>query len=299
MESVTGREPPKRPAPQQGSVMEVAFGYPRNFLENRYVYVVISPRARGLSVGLDLTPSRACNFDCVYCEVNREVPLRAQGLEVEVLSAELERTLGLIRSGHLRRMAAFSHLPPELLELRHVAISGDGEPTLCPEFDDAIQAVVRLRALGRSPFFRLVLVTNATGLHLPPVQHGLKYFTREDEVWLKLDAGTQAYMDRVNRPHCTLEQVLANITSLGRQRPVVIQSLFPLIEGAEPPESEIEAYARRLVELKQNGAQISLVQIYSAGRPTMNQRCGHLPLKSLSRIAAQVRKATGLTVEVF
>jgi wyosine [tRNA(Phe)-imidazoG37] synthetase (radical SAM superfamily) len=299
MDSATGQEPGKRLAAQQSSAMEVAFGYPRNFLDNQYVYVVISPRARGLSVGLDLSPSRVCNFDCVYCEVNRKQPVRAQGLEVEVMAAELERTLDFIRSGHLRRMPAFSHLPQELLELRHVAISGDGEPTLCPEFDEVIQAVVRLRALGSFPFFRLVLVTNATGLHLAPVQHGLKYFTTEDEVWLKLDAGTQEYMNRVNRPHFRLEQVMSNIASLGRQRPVIIQSLFPLIEGSEPPDGEIQAYAQRLVELKQGGAQIDLVQIYSAGRPTMNRLCGHLPLKSLSRIAQQVRRLTGLAVEVF
>jgi wyosine [tRNA(Phe)-imidazoG37] synthetase (radical SAM superfamily) len=279
--------------------MEVAFGYPRNFLDNQYVYVVISPRARGLSVGLDLSPSRACNFDCVYCEVNRKLPLRAEGLDVDLMAVELERTLDSIRSGHLGRMPAFSHLPKELLELRHVALSGDGEPTLCPEFEAVVQAVVRLRALGKFPFFRLVLVTNATGLHLPPVQHGLKYFTKQDEIWLKLDAGTQDYMDRVNRAHLNLEQVMSNIAGLGRQRPVIIQSLFPLIEGSEPPDQEIDAYSQRLLGLKQAGAQIDLVQIYSAGRPTMNRLCGHLPLKSLSRIAHQVKRITGLPVEVF
>ena len=86
---------------------------------------------------------------------------------------------------------------------------------------------------------------------------------------------------------------------LGRQRPVVIQSLFPCINGQEPPLQEIEQYAQRLLELKQAGAQLSLVQIYSATRPTPHSECGHLPLKTLSTIAQIVRQATGLRVEVF
>ncbi len=51
-----------------------AFGCPRNFLDNRFVYTVVSPRARGLSIGINMNPDRFCNFDCVYCEVNRKLP---------------------------------------------------------------------------------------------------------------------------------------------------------------------------------------------------------------------------------
>jgi wyosine [tRNA(Phe)-imidazoG37] synthetase (radical SAM superfamily) len=279
--------------------MELAFGYPRNFLDNRYVYVVLSSRARGLSVGLNLTPARNCNFDCVYCEVNREGPALAEPLEVDVMAAELQRTLAVIHSGQIRKMGCFAHMPSELLELRHVALSGDGEPTLCPQFAQVVQEVVHLRALGSSPCFNLVLVTNGTGLDLPAVQQGLKFFTRQDEVWVKLDAGTQEYMKRVNRSAVPLQRVLGNILSLGRQRPVVVQSLFLALDGVEPPESEIEAYGERLCELKAGGAQIALVQIYSAGRPSAKRGWPHLPLRSLSRIAHQVRKATGLPVEVF
>ena len=50
-----------------------AFGCPRNFLDNRFVYTVVSARARGLSIGINMNPDRFCNFDCVYCEVNREI----------------------------------------------------------------------------------------------------------------------------------------------------------------------------------------------------------------------------------
>jgi wyosine [tRNA(Phe)-imidazoG37] synthetase (radical SAM superfamily) len=299
MDTTAEQESKKRLAPGNGPAMQLAFGYPRNFLENRYVYVVLSPRARGLSVGLNLSPARTCNFDCVYCEVNRRQPGLTESLSVEVMARELERTLASIQLGQLRRLACFAHTPAELLELRHVALSGDGEPTLCPEFAEVVQAAIHLRALGTFPFFRLVLMTNGSGLDQPAVQQGLKFFTKQDEIWAKLDVGTQAYMDRVNRARVPLAKVLANIRVLGQQRPVVIQSLFAAIQGEEPPEAELEAYALRLLELKQGGAQIALVQLYSAGRPPANSGCGHLPLKTLSRFAHRIQKTTGLPVEVF
>lgn len=276
-----------------------AFGCPCDVLGNRFVYTVISPRARRLSVGVNMNPDKRCNFDCVYCEVNRSEPSRESRLEVPQIMSELERTQGLVRSGGLRERPCYRSAPPELLELRHVTLSGDGEPTLCPNFVEAVEAVVHLRACGRFPFFKLVLITNASGLDRPEVAEGLSLFTPRDEVWAKLEAGTQDYMNRVNRPDCPLEKILANILFVARQRPLVIQSLFPSIGGEAPPASEIEAYAQRLRELKEAGAQISLVQIYSATRPTAHPECGHLPLRTLSAIAQRVREAAGLKAEVF
>jgi hypothetical protein len=57
-----------------------------------------------------------------------------------------------------------------------------------------------------------------------------------------------------------------SILLAGRERPVAIQSLFPLIGGLEPTVEEIEDYVRRLKELKAGGAKLSLAQIYSARR---------------------------------
>jgi wyosine [tRNA(Phe)-imidazoG37] synthetase (radical SAM superfamily) len=295
--SLTKAEPggPGNPPPNYGT----AFGCPRTFFDNRFVYTVISPRARGLSVGVNMNPDKHCNFDCVYCEVNRSEPARESRLDVPVMIAELERTLELVRSGGLRERLRFRNVPRELLELRHVTLSGDGEPTLCPNFVEAVESVVHLRARGRHPFFKLVLITNASGLDRPEVAEGLRLFTPRDEVWAKLEAGTQEYMNRVNRPDCPLEKILANILCVARQRSVVIQTLFPSIAGEAPPAPEIEAFVQRLGALKEAGAQISLVQLYSATRPTPHSECGHLPLRTLSHIAQRVREATGLKAEVY
>jgi wyosine [tRNA(Phe)-imidazoG37] synthetase (radical SAM superfamily) len=278
---------------------QTAFGRPRNPLGNRFVYAVISQRAHGLSIGVNLTPDKQCNFDCVYCEVNRDTPVRERKVDIQILAEELRRLLRLANSGQLRTLEWFRHLPPELLQLKEVALSGDGEPTLCVEFDQVVRTVLRVRSKSKMPFFKIVLLTNTAGLDFPEVARGLKLLAKEDEIWAKLDAGTQEYMDKVNRSPIPLWRVLANILALGKQRPLIIQSLFPLINGQKPSRQEIEQYVQRLKELKTAGAQIKLVQVYSAHRPPHRRHCEHLPLKTLSLIARRVREVAGLKAEVF
>jgi len=284
-----------RPAPPCGT----AFGCPRDFQNHRYVYTVISPRAHGLSVGVNLNPDQHCNFDCIYCEVDRSAPGPTARLEVPAMVQELDELLAQVHSGEIRHRPGYQTAPPELLKLRHVALSGDGEPTLCPNFTPAVEAVIHLRSRGRFPFFKLVLITNASRIDRPEVIQGLALFTPRDEIWMKLEAGTQNYMDRVNQADCTLDSVLSKILTVARQRPVVIQSLFLTLAGQVPPASEITAYVARLRELREDGAKISLVQIHSAARPTVRSDCGHLSLKALSQIARQVRDEAGLPTEVF
>ena len=288
IECAPGAQPPRA---------ATAFGCPRDFLDNRFVYTVISPRARGLSIGINMNPDRRCNFDCIYCEVDHQAAPAERKLDVHVMAEELQRTLLLISSGAIRTRCPYRSVSNELLQLRHVALSGDGEPTLATNFVEVVQAVVRVRALGG--FFKLVLYTNGTGLDHPNVLRGLELLTHSDEVWIKLDGGTQSFIDKVNRPDVPLEKILSNILLVGRLRPVVIQSLFPAIHGEEPPFEEIREYAQRLKELKAGGAQISMVQIYSAARPGVNAEWGHLPLRVLSQIAQTVRLTAGLRAEVF
>lgn len=271
----------------------------REFLHNKYIYLLFSPRAGGLTLGVNLSSDRKCNFDCVYCDVHRHPALSTGHVDTELMSEELAGMLERVWGGRLKDYKLFEELPEELLTLKHVAISGEGEPTLCPQFNEVVQSIVHVRARGQFPFFKIVLLSNASVLDQPQVQAGLRHLIVNDEVWLKLDAGTPESFEAVNRSNVPYKRILANIRDLGRQRPIVIQSLFPLINGVEPAEGEVKEYIARLRELLADGVDISLVQVYSATRPTARSGCRHLPLKSLSRIALQVRNETGLQVEVF
>src|SRR4051812_15724687 len=98
---------------------ETAFGCPRDFLGNRFVYAVISPRARGLSIGVNMNPGKTCNFDCSYCEVHRFLPSSEEPLQLDAMAIELQRTLDEVRSGRIRDLSLFRTAPRELMELRH------------------------------------------------------------------------------------------------------------------------------------------------------------------------------------
>ena len=278
---------------------ETAFGCARDFHDNEFVYTVVSPRARGLSLGVNLNPDKRCNFDCIYCEVDRSCARPDAKLDIPRMQDELERMMQFVLAGRLRERPQYQKLPDELLALKHVALSGDGEPTLSPQFAEAVESIVHLRACRRVPFFKIVVITNGSGLTHPTVAESLELLTLHDEVWAKLDAGTNDHLQRVNQPDCPIDAILANILSLARKRPVIIQSLFASARGLEPSPSEVEAYVSRLSDLRQAGAKIPLVQIYSATRPTSHPGCGHLSLRQLGRIAQRVREGAGLRAEVF
>jgi len=276
-----------------------AFAQPRDFLENRFVYLTISPRARGLSIGVNLNPDRKCNFDCVYCEVDRTQPVHDEMIDCDAAAIELERALRMVYSGVLRQLPPYTNVPEELLKLRHVALSGDGEPTTSPKFLETLEAVVHVRARAIFPFFKVVLITNASGLDLPDVQTGLTLLTRRDEVWAKLDGGSQRSIQCINRTTVPLQKILDNILLTARKRPVIVQSLFCQVANQVPSIADIDDFAMQLRDLKQRGAQIPLVQIYSATRPTPHSNVRHLPLKLLSDIAETVRRIAGLNAEPF
>ncbi len=282
---------------------EMALGCPRFYLgSSRLVYAVLSSRARGLSIGVNLNPDQYCNFDCCYCEVSRQAARKPTGpaaVNAQAVAAELTDALAQVNTGVLLRHAPFAALSKENLRLAHVAISGDGEPTLCPNFSEAVECIVHLRAAGIAPYFKLVLLTNGTAFDQAGVRAGLKLFTRSDEIWVKLDVGTKAALERINRTSVPFERILRNITELGKVRPVVIQSMFVEVDGALPERSDLMEYGRRLLQLKQSGVKISVVQVYSATRPHHTKMCRHLSLRVLSDVASAVHQMTGLRVEVF
>jgi wyosine [tRNA(Phe)-imidazoG37] synthetase (radical SAM superfamily) len=252
-----------------------------------------------LSIGVNINPDAKCNFDCLYCEVDRNRSRPDSLIDCAGAGEELERALEFVHSVSVSLHAPYAALPPDLLRLRHVALSGDGEPTTSPLFQEAVETVVHVRARGRFPFFKIVLITNGTGLDLPNVQNALCLLTPKDEIWAKLDAGTQEYLEAISQTALPLEKIVNNILETAKQRPVIIQSLFSAVDGFAPSSREIEEYAHRVRELKDSGANIPLVQIYSATRPTATPRVEHLPLRTMAEIAAAVRRVAGVPAEVF
>src|SRR5271169_6169894 len=111
---VADKKRPVRSSPGR----ETAFGCARDFMDNRFVYSVVSPRARGLAIGVNMNPDMLCNYDCLYCEVNRSLQPRETKLNVDVMREELQKTLAFVGQGRLRERPWYQTLPAELLQLR-------------------------------------------------------------------------------------------------------------------------------------------------------------------------------------
>jgi wyosine [tRNA(Phe)-imidazoG37] synthetase (radical SAM superfamily) len=263
-----------------------------------YVYPVISRRAHGLSIGINLNPDLACNLDCVYCQVDRSRPPRAAKVDMETLEREL-RGIAANYQG-LFSEPEFICVPPEYRRLNDIAFSGDGEPTASPLFPDAARLAAAVRRDYKLNEAKIVVITNACFLSRPKVAETLAFLDENNgEIWAKLDAGTEEGFRRVNRARVvTLQHVLDNILGAARVRPIVIQSLFLRLHGHPPPPEEIAAYLERLHWIGQSGGQISLVQLYTVARRPVEAYAEPLSRDQLEQIAARVREI-GLRAECY
>jgi len=272
----------------------------RNFGEFRFIYPVVSRRARGVSVGVNLNPDKVCNFDCVYCQVDRRSPGNKAFVEMEQLRAELLAAIQLVQTGALFEHPTFADTPLPLRRLNDIAFSGDGEPTTFANFDAVIQLAADIRRAESLDDVKLVLITNASMFHREVVQRGLAILDENNgEIWAKLDAGTPEFFAKVARTRIPFERILENITQAAQIRPIVIQSLFMRWLGSPPEEAEIEAYCMRLNEITRRGGHIKGIQIYTVARPPAESFISPLNKDEIDAIASRVAEKTGLAVATF
>ena len=281
----------------------------RHLAENRYVYAVVSRRSGGVSIGVNLSPTKRCVFRCIYCQVSREGSARTQpddepdcasAIDLAVLRDELTATIRAARSGSLFAQPRFAAVPDRLRRLNDIALSGDGEPTACPQFPEVVELLGEVRRQAADESLKLVLITNAALLHLPRVQRGLERFDAlGGQVWAKLDAGTEAYYRRVARSRVPWAQILENVRETARRRPIIIQTLVMTIDGRGPDEAEMQAYAERLRGIVADGGRIEAVQLHTVARPPAEANVGPISSAELHRIADRIREATRLSVLVF
>ena len=274
--------------------------HPRSFEANRYVYPVLSRRAGGISIGVNLNPDKICNFECIYCQVDRTQPLAKQSIDLDQLRGELAEMVDLVTSGRIYDDARFRGTPPPLRRLNDIALSGDGEPTTCPELEPVLEACAKLRIERGLEDLKLVLITNATMFDRPRVARALRILdANHGEIWAKLDAGTEDYYREVARAGIPLRRILHNLIEAAKTRPIVIQSLFMRIRGQAPPESEQEAYCDRLAEIVAAGGRIRLVQIHTVARQPAESWVAALANEEVDALADRVRRRTGLAVAPY
>jgi wyosine [tRNA(Phe)-imidazoG37] synthetase (radical SAM superfamily) len=272
----------------------------RHFADFTFVYPVISRRSRGLSIGINLNPDKVCNFDCVYCEVDRRVPGLVSRVDLEQMKDELVAMIRFAKDGGLAKEPKFDEVPWLTRDIKDIAFSGDGEPTMIANFAQCVAAVAEAKKAEALERTKIVLITDAAGLDKADVRAGLELMDANNgEVWAKLDAGTEAYYQQVNRSHIFYERILKNITTTAQSHPVVIQSLFLKLHGSAMSGIELAAYCGRLNDIVAAGGQIREVHAYTLARPTTESYASRLSAEELNTIAATIRERTGLKVAAF
>lgn len=294
----------------------------RLFDHNRFVYPVLSRRSGGISIGVNLNPDKICNFDCIYCQVDRRSQSETRFVETDALVEELRTTLDLVLSGRLYYTPKFHDVPANLRRLNDIAFSGDGEPTTYKNFDELIAACAEVKRQAEkqsvecgvrnadqelhSPLhiphstIKMVLITNASMFHRPHVQRGLAILDENNgEIWAKLEAGTDEYYHLIERTPIPFRQILDNITAAARIRPLIIQSLFMRVAGEPPTKNELEAFCDRLNEITAAGGQLKLVQIYTVARRPAESFVAPLTDAEVDAIVALVQARTNIPALPF
>lgn len=262
----------------------------------RYVYPVVSRRARGVSVGINLNPNNACNWRCIYCQVPDLQRGGPPPIDLDRMAGELDSLLRDIRTGDFldRRVADAG-----MRRLVDVAFSGNGEPTSAAEFPDAVDAATAvLRAhdlLGHLP---LRLITNGSLLDRPKVQHGIsRLASASGEVWFKFDAVGGTRRQRINGTRTPLEAVERRLSCCARLCPTWLQSCFFLFDGKEPDPGEIDAYVDWVTGHREA---LRGVHLYGLARASTQPEAPHLGRVDetwLEALASRLRQG-GLTVSV-
>jgi len=263
-----------------------------------YVYPVVSRRAGGLSVGINLNPNNACNWRCVYCQVPGLVRGAAPPIDLALLERELRGFLAEVLHGDFMER----NVPLALRRLNDLALSGNGEPTSAREFEAVVELLGRVRRdLGVGTAVKTVLLTNGSLIHRAQVQAGLERLAPlAGEVWFKLDRATAAGIRAVNGARLSPARVRANLETAARLCRTWVQTCVFALDGQPPPEEEIAAYLALLAAVRRAGAPVAGVLLYGLARPSMQPEAARLtplPEEWLETLALRVR-ALGYEVRV-
>ncbi|MBI3525605.1 MAG: radical SAM protein [Betaproteobacteria bacterium] len=257
-----------------------------------YVYPVVSRRAGGVSVGINLNPNNACNWRCIYCQVPNLTRGAAPPIDLALLETELRTMLRELLQGDF--MA--SSVAAADRHIEDVAFSGNGEPTSAREFVQAVALVMRVmdefKLLGK---IKLRLITNGSLLDKATVRQGIARLSQGNgEVWFKLDAGTASGMARINSVDLDPHGAARRLRDCSALCATWVQTCCFALDEVAPDEDEILAWLDILTQAK---ASLAGVHLYGLARPSLQAeapRLTRLPPEWLEGLALRVR-ALGLT----
>jgi pyruvate-formate lyase-activating enzyme len=263
-----------------------------------YVYPVVSRRAGGVSVGINLNTNNACNWRCVYCQVPDLKLGTAPPIDLALLERELrEFLLELLHGDFMQR-----RVPEGARRINDIALSGNGEPTSAQEFVQVIELIGKLRQeLALPAHIKLVLITNGSLMHRAYVQEGLGRMAQYNgEVWFKLDRASAEGMQLSNNTQMTMETVRQNLRTATGLCSTWLQTCWFAIDGNAPSRQDEDDYLDFISGLSGNDIKLQGVLLYTLARPSLQMEAPRLAALSVSQMeafAGRIR-SLGMVVKV-
>ncbi len=263
-----------------------------------YVYPVVSRRAGGVSIGINLNRNNACNWRCVYCQVPGLVFGNAPPIDLDELEAELRAMLhDVVHGDFLAR-----EVPEGARVLKDVAFSGNGEPTSAREFPEIVTRTGRVLAefdlVGK---IQLVLITNGSLVHQAHVRRGVEAMAPlGGVVWFKVDSATDAGQRAMNDSKLGPAHTRRNLEIAARACPTWIQTMMLARHGEPPSRAEQDAYLEFLRALVQDQVPVKGVLLYGLARKSYQPEAAELsalPCEWMERFASRI-EALGLEVRL-
>jgi wyosine [tRNA(Phe)-imidazoG37] synthetase (radical SAM superfamily) len=263
-----------------------------------YVYPVVSRRAGGVSIGINLNTNNACNWRCVYCQVPDLKLGSAPPVDLTLLENELRGFLLELLHGDFmqKRVAEVAR------RINDIALSGNGEPTSAKEFVQVIELIGKLQQeLSLPPHIKLVLITNGSLMHRPYVQQGLQQMAKSrGEVWFKLDRASTTGMQVINNTQLSIDKVRKNLVTAITICPTWLQTCWFKLDGSPPSRQDEDDYIDFIAGLLHDNIRPQGVLLYSLARPSLQLEAPRLSILSdqeMEAFAERIR-ALGVVVKV-
>ncbi len=251
-----------------------------------YVYPVVSRRAGGVSIGINLNINNACNWRCVYCQVPNLSRGTPPPIDLALLEQELRGFLNQLLHGNFMS----EYVDEKDRHLMDIAFSGNGEPTSAKEFPQVLSVVEKvlnefdlLNPANSNPILpnpiKIRLITNGSLMDKTHVLESMKHLA-------KINDGNISISSVIKR----LKARTANCTNF-------VQTCMVAIDGQAPSAADIEAYIALLAQVK---TEIKGVHLYGLARPSMQieaPRLSRLSPEWLEAVAVKIR-ALGLAAFV-
>lgn len=230
------------------------------------VFGPIKSRRLGSSLGINILPSKGklCNFDCIYCEC---------GWNKDGISDKRFPTLEEVRSSLEEKMTA---LQAEGVPVDSITFSGNGEPTLNPDFSGIIDATLQMRD-KYYPSAKVSVLSNATMLRRKEVFEALK---KIDNPILKIDAASDLLISKMNRPQGAYELVKIVDAMKQFEGNFVLQTMF--LRSPDFDLTETLEEWRDLVRLLKPRE----VMVYTIDRETPDKSLGKYTVEEMTEFVA-------------